>query len=156
MTSRRLHLAVALVRLWTRAYTWHMPADVRDGRRAEIESDLWEFLQDADAHREVVPDVHLYARLLRGMPHDVLWRVEHAEALRSRARQRVMGAAAVWTSVAILIAVLWLLPLVRQDALPSTLSTATPPASAPATPTVCPPPEAAALISRSAAATVAR
>jgi len=41
-----LRLATALVRLWTRVFTLGMPDRVREWRRAEIESDLWEQAHD--------------------------------------------------------------------------------------------------------------
>ena len=41
-----LRLALALVRLWTTLYTSGMPRGLRETRRAEIESDLWESQHD--------------------------------------------------------------------------------------------------------------
>jgi hypothetical protein len=48
MIDLLLRTAIALVRAWTRVYTWQMPADEREARRSEIESDLWELQHDAD------------------------------------------------------------------------------------------------------------
>jgi len=62
-------VSVALVRWWTRAYTAGLPVAIRDGRRAEIESDLWESSHDP-SHR-----AQLVLRLLLGMIDDVRWRV---------------------------------------------------------------------------------
>jgi hypothetical protein len=39
---------VACVRRWTCVYTWRLPPAVRDARREEIESDLWESSHDPD------------------------------------------------------------------------------------------------------------
>src|SRR5438094_8714239 len=46
MMSRLLRLAIAFVRKWTRVYTARMSPELREARRAEIESDLWEVQQD--------------------------------------------------------------------------------------------------------------
>ncbi len=40
-------LPVRLVRGWVRLYTAGLPADVRDGRREEIDADLWEHAREA-------------------------------------------------------------------------------------------------------------
>jgi hypothetical protein len=71
-----LHLSSAIVRAWTRLYTWRLPARTRDTRRAEIDSDLWEFTHDRD-DRRVAPAVHVLARLIAGIPDDVTWRAAH-------------------------------------------------------------------------------
>jgi len=42
--ARATAFAAAAVRLWTRLYTSGLPVDVRHARRAEIASDLWEFV----------------------------------------------------------------------------------------------------------------
>jgi hypothetical protein len=48
MASTWIVGAASLVRSWTWLYTCGLPAAVRDARRAEIESDLWEFFHDPD------------------------------------------------------------------------------------------------------------
>jgi hypothetical protein len=68
MKPRRSSIAATLVRAWTRLYTVGMPREPRDQRRAEIESDLWESEQQ-DA----------IVRLIRGMPADLGWRIEHVD-----------------------------------------------------------------------------
>ena len=82
MTSRALLLAVRLVRVWTRAYTLGMPADVRDARLSDIECDLWECQHDVDRPARAL---EILARLLLGMPDDLLWRLEHAAAAEGAA-----------------------------------------------------------------------
>jgi hypothetical protein len=63
-------MAIALTRWWTRAYTLGLPADLREARRAEIESDLWESLHDPDSPRpQILP------RLAGGVLDDMSWRV---------------------------------------------------------------------------------
>jgi hypothetical protein len=71
--------ALGLVRGWTRLYTSRLAPALRDARRAEIESDLWEFHEDA-RRRGATPTgiaVHMLLRLLLGIRHDLLWRAEH-------------------------------------------------------------------------------
>lgn len=66
--------ANAIVRAWTRLYTWRLPAVARDCRRAEIDSDLWEFEHDREGTNGAARAAHVLARLLRGLPDDVRWR----------------------------------------------------------------------------------
>jgi hypothetical protein len=64
--------AVSLTLWWTRLYTFGLPVAVREARRAEIESDLWESLHDPDvAHPQILP------RLAAGIVDDVCWRAAH-------------------------------------------------------------------------------
>jgi uncharacterized protein (TIGR03435 family) len=79
MSSALPRLAVALVRGWTRLYTWRMPPDLRDERRAEVESDLWESQSDA-AGPGVRAGLQILLRLVIGIPDDLGWRVEQSAA----------------------------------------------------------------------------
>jgi hypothetical protein len=90
MRQRFLEFAVGLVRLWTRAYTTGMRADVRRRRCAEIESDIWESLHDLE--NPGASGIHIVVRFARGMPADVLWRLEHA----------VVGGQRMWRKLAFL------------------------------------------------------
>lgn len=81
MTS--VHLAVTAVEVWTRLYTWPLSADVRDRRRREVASDLWESLHDAPGPPSAL---HLGSRLLTGVLDDVGWLCEQR---RHRDRRRV-------------------------------------------------------------------
>ena len=83
MTSSGVRIAAAIVRAWTRAYTSGLPAELRDARRDEIESDLWESAHDPGSSR--MAGVQTIARMLIGMPDDVGWRNEQAG--RSMARR---------------------------------------------------------------------
>jgi hypothetical protein len=113
--SPALGVAAALVRSWTHAYTWRLEPAIRDARRAEIESDLWEFQQDPDRGKH--PAAHVIARLLIGMPDDLSWRAEHASARRTRQRTGLRILA--WTvATVILAAAYWILPLMTASALP--------------------------------------
>lgn len=71
-----LAFAVTLVRLWTRAYTRGMQAEVRRRRSAEIESDIWESLHDPEGTDATA--MHIFLRVVRGMPADLSWRLEQA------------------------------------------------------------------------------
>jgi len=65
-------MAMAMTRWWTRVYTFGLPAELRETRRAEIESDLWESLHDPDAARsQILP------RLAGGVMDDVCWRANY-------------------------------------------------------------------------------
>lgn len=63
--------AAGLARLWTRVYTAGLDPSLRETRRAEIESDLWESQQDPAGRGQILP------RLVAGLVDDVLWRVTH-------------------------------------------------------------------------------
>ena len=65
--------AARVARHWTRLYTAGLPADVRDTRRAEVESDLWESLLDATGSR------HILARLALGVVDDLTWSLTQME-----------------------------------------------------------------------------
>ena len=82
MGARMSALAV-LVRVWTYLYTFALPSEIRDRRRSEIESDVWESEHDPD-----VPHHALVLRLLRGMPADVLWRLEVTPSRQHAPRAR--------------------------------------------------------------------
>src|SRR5205814_6944858 len=79
----------------------------RDRRRDEIESDLWEFHEDT-RRRGASPAtiaVHMLARLLFGIPHDLLWRIEYEGDPAMTRRSIWMTAAAIGGTVC--VAALW-------------------------------------------------
>ena len=88
-----------LVRIWTHLYTFALPSEIRDRRRAEIESDVWESEHDPD-----VPHHALVLRLLRGMPADLLWRLE---ATLTPSRQRARAAVGALAGAGVLALALW-------------------------------------------------
>ena len=59
--------AAGMARWWTRVYTAGLPDDLRDARRAEVESDLWESVADG------APSRHILARLVLGVVDDLTW-----------------------------------------------------------------------------------
>jgi hypothetical protein len=75
--DRTLTIAVTIVRAWTQAYTCRMPLEWAEQRRAEIESDLWEFQHDPDGPRGIAPAVQVIGRLFTGIADDICWRLEH-------------------------------------------------------------------------------
>ena len=83
-------LAVAFVRTWTWIYTRGMPAFVRDGRRQEIESDLWEQQHDLAGETDARVAIQITLRLLAGFLDDLQWHVEH-RALSSRRTQGLLA-----------------------------------------------------------------
>ena len=74
--------SVGFVRAWVRIYTAGLPPGLRDSRREEIDSDLWEQAQEAEMKLTDGPPLatHLLLRWLLGLPDDLLWRVAHIRA----------------------------------------------------------------------------
>ena len=60
-SSLLMHAALALVRMWTRLYTTGLPAEMRERRFAEIESDIREHCDDSAAS---AVDAFLYQVLI--------------------------------------------------------------------------------------------
>jgi hypothetical protein len=84
-------MSALLVRVWTSMYTFALPFEIRERRRAEIESDLWESAHDPDVTRLAV-----MLRLVKGMPADLLWRIEMMPTPeQARAAVWAVGAAVV-------------------------------------------------------------
>ena len=111
MSGRLLQMAAALVRGWAAVYTWGMPPALRDARRAEIASDLWE-CQQAEASNPRLA-LQIAARLLLGMHDDLAWRGEQRRPPR-RAAQVTWAVAAAMTGAAV-FAFIW---LARAQSLP--------------------------------------
>ena len=96
-----LRAAIAAVRGWTRFYTWGLPPGQRESRRDEIDSDLWESVNE-HGEGSCRLALHIIARLIIGIPDDLGWRTEQVEP----------GAASRWrvalTALAVLMLGLWL------------------------------------------------
>ena len=76
--------AVALMRWWVHLYTRGMDHAVADGRRAEVESDLWECLHDGRRDAGLgARSVEIMDRLVRGVPADLAWSIEERWVARS-------------------------------------------------------------------------
>jgi TonB family protein len=93
--SDRRRVAASCVRGWTRIYTWRLPRDAREARRAEVESDLWESAHDPDG--VIHGGFHMLVRLLTGVPDDLGWRFEQENTMSARIKLRmaIVGLAAV-------------------------------------------------------------
>ncbi|MGE5245861.1 MAG: hypothetical protein ACM3SQ_16690 [Betaproteobacteria bacterium] len=92
-------IAAGLVRAWTWLYTLPLDVAARDGRRAEIASDLWEFRNDPCGGGRW-RGVHVLARAALGVPDDLLWIGEQLPAHVYRPRR----SAVVTSLVAVLAA----------------------------------------------------
>ena len=100
-----LAAALGLVRGWTRLYTACMDPPVRDARRAEIESDLWELHEDA-RRRGASPTliaIRMLLRLVPGIADDLAWRAEHV-----RVTPRIVQEALWASAIASVVLVWWL------------------------------------------------
>jgi hypothetical protein len=75
VTTVGRRVVIALIRGWTRIYTFRVPAPIGQQRRDGIESDLWESQHDPDGGA-FAGARQLAIRLVLGMPSDVVWRVE--------------------------------------------------------------------------------
>ena len=124
-----------LTRVWTRLYTAGMAPDLRDRRRAEIESDIWESTRQLDR----LSAGHILVRALTGIPDDVSWRCSH-EGAAFGARVILIGLA---TSI-VVAALVFLFSLGRATRLPTPEPVfhrvRAMPAPPPPPPPPCPPP----------------
>jgi hypothetical protein len=116
MNSLLIRLAVSCVRGWTRLYTSRLPLVFRETRRAEIESDLWEFQQDSETSRGFVSAIHVVVRLLLSVPADVIWRAEHMRVGERLPRRAIALTAAAAT--ALLFAAFGVMVLLQPPELP--------------------------------------
>lgn len=107
MSFPLLPLAVGLVRLWCRMYTWDMSPRLAASRRAEIESDLWELQHDPEEQQGASAGRRILARLLMGVPDDVAWRLECAADGDDRLVRRTIALTAAAT---MLVVALWTWP----------------------------------------------
>jgi len=89
--------AAALARGWSRLYTLALGRERRERRRAEIESDLWESLADADASRQI------FARFVRGAFDDIAWSAGQLDRASRNSLWWTVGSLIALSSV-----VLWL------------------------------------------------
>jgi hypothetical protein len=88
----------ALVRSWVRLYTLGLPVETRQGRRDEIDDDLWCQAEEAAAsgrsERSLAGEIG--TRLLLGIPADLSWRIDQFRESRAgqvaRERSFVMNA----------------------------------------------------------------
>ena len=88
MTVATTPWAANFARRWVWLYTRGLGAELCDGRRDEVESDLWEQASKARPGLGLA----LLARCLGGLTADVSWRMEHAQ-ISSRAALAALAAA---------------------------------------------------------------
>lgn len=69
-------LVASLARRWSGIYTAGLPPEIRERRREELMSDLWEHQHDQPEAMSVTrAAARLAARVAFGMPADLIWRV---------------------------------------------------------------------------------
>lgn len=78
--------SAGLVRGWVDVYTRGLPAEIRDGRRDEIASDLWSQFEEAaiTGRSERSTANEILVRLLAGIPADISWRFAHRGGKRAK------------------------------------------------------------------------
>jgi hypothetical protein len=76
--SPAIALAVGMTRSWVALYTLGLPRALRDGRRAEIDCDLWEQRELAEYTGEppLGTATEIAARTVLGMLSDITWRAQ--------------------------------------------------------------------------------
>jgi hypothetical protein len=104
--------AIALVRAWTRIYTWGLDPRAREARRAEIESDLWESVQGGDQVVEIL------ARLALGIVDDLVWRTTHDLIRETSTRRTAAFGVIVTLATLAFVAALWFIDAARAAQLP--------------------------------------
>jgi len=104
--------AVALVRAWTRSYTWGMDPRARAARIAEIESDLWESVHSGDRV------FALLARLIFGIVDDLVWRTTHDLIRETSVRRTAAFGLVVTLATVMIVTALWFIDAGRAAPLP--------------------------------------
>ena len=88
-------------RQWSRAYTCGLVAEVRERRREELRSDLYEHRACLGATR--AQQLEVASRLVRGLPSDLAWRARQARvryvSMSSRAARLLTSALVVLVGV---------------------------------------------------------
>jgi len=86
--SAALAVSVGMARSWVALYTLRLPLEVREARRSEIDSDLWE--QQWLAARRGDPAfgtaIEVLARMLLGVFSDITWRAQAGASARQDRR----------------------------------------------------------------------
>ena len=88
-----LALSVGMARSWVALYTLRLPRGIREARRSEIDSDLWEQQSEGGliGRDEHEVGLHILARLALGIPADLTWRLERGISSQSRRTQVIEG-----------------------------------------------------------------
>ena len=69
-------VAAGVARTWVAVYTLGLPPSVRDARRAELQSDLWEQSHEIRSGTPNSLTKGVLARVLGGVPADILWAID--------------------------------------------------------------------------------
>jgi hypothetical protein len=104
--------AIALVRAWTRIYTWGMDPRAGGARIAEIESDLWDGIQNGDGAATIL------FRLVFGVVDDLVWRTSHDLIHNTSTRRTAAFGAIITLATIVLVGALWLIDATRAGQLP--------------------------------------
>ena len=98
MNAPKPPLPVRAAEGWATLYTRGLPSEIRDARRAELRSDLWEHLQHASSNgdSQLRWSIQVLGRVARGMTADLWWRFEQGGASRpqtvaSAGRRRLLA-----------------------------------------------------------------
>jgi len=73
-----LTLTVGMARSWVTLYTLRLPLEIRESRRSEIDSDLWEqqWLAARRGDPALGTAIEVLSRMLLGIFDDLMWRLE--------------------------------------------------------------------------------
>ena len=93
-----------LVTRWAAIYTAGLPASIRDARTAELRSDLWEQRHDPEQHRTR----HVVARFVKGVPADLLWRLETRYQLGGLMKGTALLVTRIGSAIAAIATAFWL------------------------------------------------
>jgi hypothetical protein len=80
-----LALSVGVARSWVALYTFRLPLEIREGRRGEIDSDLWEqqWLAARRGNPAFGTAIEVLARMLLGVISDITWRAQAGASSRA-------------------------------------------------------------------------
>jgi len=108
-----LDVVVGMTRSWVAVYTSGLAPELRDARRAEIDSDLWEHQRTARLQDQPPGEtaLQLLTRLLLGILSDVTWRLETGHSVSGERSIRMnealymRGLVAVGVALALLVVI---------------------------------------------------
>jgi hypothetical protein len=76
--SSLLHMVSQITLAWVALYTRGVPAEFRERRQAELESDVWEHAFNREGENDTAwkRALQMIGRLISGIPADLMWRAE--------------------------------------------------------------------------------